>query len=178
MQASRGREDIAPHSWPRHYMGMSGQRHAPASLYPRYPLYRRLGRASELVWTQRLGEKSVVSAGNRTLVVQFVVNRIIFWINPISKVGYCGNRPLKSTGTASNRMTIDRLRLQHESRRQSGVPCCRLVLTSCAHRWTEHRHVTSCKYTQRRNDCISAVSWFPLHDTTIFIIKHRYTSDI
>jgi hypothetical protein len=35
------------HSWPRHYMGMSGQRHVPAALYPqgkdpRYPLYRRL----------------------------------------------------------------------------------------------------------------------------------------
>jgi hypothetical protein len=43
------REYIAPtHSIPRHCMGVSGQRHAPAALYPRakdprYPLYRRLG---------------------------------------------------------------------------------------------------------------------------------------
>jgi hypothetical protein len=34
MQAPSGREVIAPiHFWPRHYMGMSGQRHAPAELY-------------------------------------------------------------------------------------------------------------------------------------------------
>jgi hypothetical protein len=38
----------AAHSGPRQYIGVSGQRHAPAALYPRgkdprYPLYRRLG---------------------------------------------------------------------------------------------------------------------------------------
>jgi hypothetical protein len=49
-------------------MGVSGQHHAPATLYPRgkdprYPLYRRLG------WTQRLDEKSSVSVGDRTLFV-------------------------------------------------------------------------------------------------------------
>jgi hypothetical protein len=43
-----GRGGIAPHSRPRHWMGVSAQRHAPAALYPRgkdprYPLYRRLG---------------------------------------------------------------------------------------------------------------------------------------
>jgi hypothetical protein len=44
-----GRGGIAPtHSRPRHYMGVSGQRHTPAALYPRgkdprYPLNRRLG---------------------------------------------------------------------------------------------------------------------------------------
>jgi hypothetical protein len=49
MEALRGREGIAPtHSWPRHLMGVSGQHHAPAALYPRgkgprYPLDRRLG---------------------------------------------------------------------------------------------------------------------------------------
>jgi hypothetical protein len=31
------------HSCLRHYMGVSGQRHALAALYPRYPLDRRLG---------------------------------------------------------------------------------------------------------------------------------------
>jgi hypothetical protein len=40
--------------------GVSGQRHAPAALYPRgkdprYPLYRRLGGP---LWTERLEEKS------------------------------------------------------------------------------------------------------------------------
>jgi hypothetical protein len=49
MKALGGRGGIAPtHSRPRHWMGVSGQRHAPAALYPRgkdprYPLYRRLG---------------------------------------------------------------------------------------------------------------------------------------
>jgi hypothetical protein len=36
MEALGGRGGIAPtHSRPRHYMGVSGQRHAPAALYPR-----------------------------------------------------------------------------------------------------------------------------------------------
>jgi hypothetical protein len=49
MEALGGRGGIAPtHSRPRHYMGVSGQRHAPAVLCPgerspQYPLYRRLG---------------------------------------------------------------------------------------------------------------------------------------
>jgi hypothetical protein len=56
---------------------MSGQRHASAALYPRgkdsrYPLDRKLGGASELLWTQRVEEKSFASAGDRNPVVQFV----------------------------------------------------------------------------------------------------------
>jgi hypothetical protein len=36
MEALGGRGDIAPtHSRPRHKMGVSGQHHAPAALYPR-----------------------------------------------------------------------------------------------------------------------------------------------
>jgi hypothetical protein len=46
-------------------MGVSGQRHAPATLYPRgkEPVHiaYEAGWASELVWTQRLEEKSFVS---------------------------------------------------------------------------------------------------------------------
>jgi hypothetical protein len=48
MEAHGGRGGIAPtHTKPRHQMGVSGQRHAPAALYPRrkdpqYPLDRRL----------------------------------------------------------------------------------------------------------------------------------------
>jgi hypothetical protein len=49
LKALGGREGIAPtHSRPRHQMGVSGQRHAPAALYPqgkdsRYPFDRSLG---------------------------------------------------------------------------------------------------------------------------------------
>jgi hypothetical protein len=42
-------------------MGVSGQRHAPAALYvgkePPAPIGYKAGWTSELVWTQRLGEK-------------------------------------------------------------------------------------------------------------------------
>jgi hypothetical protein len=49
VKALEERRGTAPtHSWPLHYMGVSGQRHALTALYPwgkdtRYPLYRRLG---------------------------------------------------------------------------------------------------------------------------------------
>jgi hypothetical protein len=57
-------------------MGVSGQRHAPATLYPRgkdprYPLDGRLG--GEPVWMQGLEEKSSASVGDRTPIVQPVV---------------------------------------------------------------------------------------------------------
>jgi hypothetical protein len=56
-------------------MGVSGQPPPPppplftAGKDPRYPLYRRLG-GPQPVWTQRLEEKSFVSVGDRTPVVQ------------------------------------------------------------------------------------------------------------
>jgi hypothetical protein len=63
MEAFRGRGSIAPtHSRPSHYMGVSGQRHAPAALYPwkgpPVPIVLEAGWASELVWTQKLEKKS------------------------------------------------------------------------------------------------------------------------
>jgi hypothetical protein len=58
-------------------MGVSGQSHAPASLYPperlTVPIVQEAGWASVLVWTQRLEEKSFASGGDRTAVVKFVV---------------------------------------------------------------------------------------------------------
>jgi hypothetical protein len=67
MQAPRGRENIAPT-----LDGVSGQRHSPAALYPQertppspIPIVQEAGWASELVWTQRLEEKSFVSAWTR-----------------------------------------------------------------------------------------------------------------
>jgi hypothetical protein len=53
-------------------MGVSGQRHAPAALYPWYPLYKEAGWAPEPVWTQRLEEKPSASVGDQTPVVQSV----------------------------------------------------------------------------------------------------------
>jgi hypothetical protein len=51
-------------------MGMSGQRHSQAALYPRkgppVPTVQEAEWAPEPVWTQRLEEKSFASAGDRT----------------------------------------------------------------------------------------------------------------
>jgi hypothetical protein len=76
MVALGGRGSIAPtHSWPRHQMGVSGQSHAPAALYPRgndpsVPIVQEAGWASEPVWTQRLEEKSFAPAGDRTPIAR------------------------------------------------------------------------------------------------------------
>jgi hypothetical protein len=54
-------------------MGVGGQRHAPAALYPGkgppVPIGQEAGWASELVWTQRLEEKFFAYAEDRTPVV-------------------------------------------------------------------------------------------------------------
>jgi hypothetical protein len=57
-------------------MGVSGQRNAPASLYPRekdprYPLWiQEAGWAPKPFWTQRLEEKSFAPAGDRTSIAR------------------------------------------------------------------------------------------------------------
>jgi hypothetical protein len=61
-------------------MGVSGQRHAPAALYPwgkgpPIPITQEAGWAPEPVWTQGLEEKSSAPVGDRTPVVQPVVRR-------------------------------------------------------------------------------------------------------
>jgi hypothetical protein len=70
-------------------MGVSGQRHAPAALYPRgkdprypgtpVPIGQEAGWASEPVWTQGLEEKSSASVGDRTPIVQPVVRHYTDW---------------------------------------------------------------------------------------------------
>jgi hypothetical protein len=69
-------------------MGVSGQRHAPAALYPRgkdppVPIGEEAVWAPEPVWTQRLEEKSSVSVGDRTPIVQPVVR-----LSPVSTPAY------------------------------------------------------------------------------------------
>jgi hypothetical protein len=55
-------------------MGVSGQHHAPAALYPgERGIGQEAGWAPEPVWTQGLEEKSSASVGDRTLVVQCIV---------------------------------------------------------------------------------------------------------
>jgi hypothetical protein len=54
-------------------MGVSGQRHAPAAIYPRgkeapVPFVQEAGWSPEMVWTQRLAEKSFASAGDWTSI--------------------------------------------------------------------------------------------------------------
>jgi hypothetical protein len=56
-------------------MGVSGQRHAPATLLPPgkgppVPIVQEAGWAPEPVWTQRLEEKSFAPAGNRTPIAR------------------------------------------------------------------------------------------------------------
>jgi hypothetical protein len=76
MEALGGRGGIAPtHSRPRHYMGVSGQHHAPAALLPPgkgppVPIGQEAGWAPEPVWTQRLQEKFFAPAGNRTPIAR------------------------------------------------------------------------------------------------------------
>jgi hypothetical protein len=62
---------IAPtHSLPRYWMGLSYQRHVPAALCsrkgPPVPIVQEARWAPEPVWTQRLEEKSLSSAEDRT----------------------------------------------------------------------------------------------------------------
>jgi hypothetical protein len=58
-------------------MGVSGQRHAPAALYPlRYPLDKRLGGPQSL---SGLEEKSFAPAGDRTPIIQPVVRHYTAW---------------------------------------------------------------------------------------------------
>jgi hypothetical protein len=59
-------------------MGVSGQRHAPAALLPPgkgppVPIVQEAGWAPEPVWTQRIEEKSLDPAGDRTPIAQPVV---------------------------------------------------------------------------------------------------------
>jgi hypothetical protein len=76
MEALGWREGIAPtHSRPQHYMGVSGQRHAPVALLPPgkgppVSIVQEAGWASEPVWTQRIEEKSFAPAGDRTPIAR------------------------------------------------------------------------------------------------------------
>jgi hypothetical protein len=49
-------------------MGVSGQRHAPAALYPRYLLDRRLGGIQSRLDTEARGKILFASAGDRTSI--------------------------------------------------------------------------------------------------------------
>jgi hypothetical protein len=60
-------------------MGVSGQHHAPAALYPRgidplVPTGQEAWWAPGPVWTQGLEQKSSASVGDRTPVVQSIVS--------------------------------------------------------------------------------------------------------
>jgi hypothetical protein len=68
-------------------MGVSGQHHASAALYPPgkgppVPIVQEAGRAPEPVWTQRLEEKSSATVWDRTPVVQSVVRHYTDWATP------------------------------------------------------------------------------------------------
>jgi hypothetical protein len=82
MQATGERRATAPtHLWPRHWGNWSASR--PVSSLRRkrtpVPIVQEAGCASELVWTQRLEEKSFATAGNPTPVVQCIVTHYTDW---------------------------------------------------------------------------------------------------
>jgi hypothetical protein len=56
-------------------MGVSGQRHAPAALLPPgkgppVPIVQEAGWAPEPVWTEKIEEKSIDPAGDRTPIAR------------------------------------------------------------------------------------------------------------
>jgi hypothetical protein len=70
-------------------MGVSGQHHALAALYPRgkdpVPIGQETELAPEPVWTQRLEEKSSAYVRDRTPVVQSVVRHYTDWATPVPR---------------------------------------------------------------------------------------------
>jgi hypothetical protein len=71
-------------------MGMSGQHHAQAALYPRgkdppVPIVQEAGWAPEPVWTQRLEEKSSASVGDWIPIAQPVVRHYTTWATAAPK---------------------------------------------------------------------------------------------
>jgi hypothetical protein len=74
-------------------MGVSGQHHAPAALYPPgkgppAPIVQEAGWAPEPVWTQRLEEKSSASVGDQTPVVHSVVRHYTDWATGVPAPTY------------------------------------------------------------------------------------------
>jgi hypothetical protein len=83
---------IAPtRSRSRHYMGVSGQRHVPAALYPRgndprYPLYRRLGELQSWSGYRGLRKKLLPLPGiDPRLPGRPVLSQTLYWLShPVS----------------------------------------------------------------------------------------------
>jgi hypothetical protein len=100
-----GEKNTAPtHSWPRHWMGVSGQRHASAALCPgersTVPIVQEAGWAPEPVWTQRLQEKSFAPAGDRTPIARSVVRHYTDWVTPaLHYVVFTYSIPLETSGS-------------------------------------------------------------------------------
>jgi hypothetical protein len=109
-------------------MGVSGQNHAPATLYPRgkdlpVPTVQEAGWAPGPVWTQGLEEKSSASDGDRTPVVQSVVR--YYWLSyPGFTVCLCRNK--KSWPTLILLGTLKRPRIL---RRHSSYSLFSIIVT-------------------------------------------------
>jgi hypothetical protein len=77
MKAYWGSGGISTHSWPRHWMEVSGQLHAPAALLPgkEYPLNRRLGEPQSRSWRGGEEKNSQPLPGLESAINQPVIQR-------------------------------------------------------------------------------------------------------
>jgi hypothetical protein len=141
-------------------MGVSGQHHAQAALYPlgkdpRYPLYSRLGGPQNRSG-HRLEEKSFAPAGDRTPIVQPVVRHYTAWAKPAPH-----SLPLQTQIRAES--------LAQEDRRSCGSHYVRHQDDSSPWRWRQ--------YVRLESQSISAIvlALYPRRLSVIFILASMRT---
>jgi hypothetical protein len=96
---------------------------------PSIPIVQEAGWASELVWTQKLEEKSFAPARDWTPVVQFVVRHYTDWATPaLPKLLYCYkliNNPMVADAEGAGE-EIPKLGVDHDP--EPVRPTCRMYM--------------------------------------------------
>jgi hypothetical protein len=116
-------------------MRENGQRHAPAALYPRYPLYRRLGGSQSRSGHRGYRKISFASVGDRT-VIQSIVRQYTHFM-----VLYLRGASLATLSSHVRHVVTD----CRKSRLHVAAPVCTLTLLKsvsllkCSSKCREHR---------------------------------------